>query len=53
MARKAVGEFRKQKVSSTETNRVLARHGSRKGPAQHRPAAISDTQNSNQLSLFD
>ncbi|QSP94921.1 deoxyribodipyrimidine photo-lyase [Marinobacter salinisoli] len=53
-ARKAMGEFYKSQVSRDETQRVLKRHGSRKGPAQRRPRpgpkkAASDAQ----LPLFD
>lgn len=52
-ARKAVAEFRQQAVSRAETERVLKRHGSRKGPVQKRPRldtrpAAEDPQ----LSLF-
>lgn len=52
VARKAVGDFRKQRVSKTETDRVLLRHGSRKGPVQKRPR-VPSKQQSDQLSLFD
>lgn len=52
-ARKAVGDFRKQHVSTEETRRVLARHGSRKGPHQARPKAARSAPPDNQLSLFD
>jgi deoxyribodipyrimidine photo-lyase len=52
VARKAVGDFRKQQVSKTETDRVLLRHGSRKGPVQKRPR-VPSKQQSDQLSLFD
>lgn len=58
-ARKAIGDFRKQHVSQEETNRVLERHGSRKGPVQKRPnlpgKQRKDARNANsdQLSLFD
>ncbi|MDI9244501.1 FAD-binding domain-containing protein [Marinobacter sp. CHS3-4] len=55
-ARKAVGEFRKQRVTESETQRVLTRHGSRKGPVQQRPRLPSKGQtlsDSDQLSLFD
>ena len=53
VARKAVGEFRKQQVSQTETDRVLNRHGSRKGPAQNRPRTGShDSEPASQLPLF-
>jgi len=59
VARKAVGDFRRQHVSQSETDRVLQRHGSRKGPVQARPSlpgkrskAAGDAA-SNQLSLFD
>lgn len=51
-ARKAVGDFRKQYVSREETDRVLARHGSRKGAIQKRPKMPSGT-HSDQLPLFD
>lgn len=59
-ARKAVAAWQ-QRVSATETRRVLARHGSRKGPAQRRPKLTSgrkqDPQREaceqSQLSLFD
>ncbi|TGN40427.1 FAD-binding domain-containing protein [Marinobacter confluentis] len=51
VARKAVGDFRKQHVSRSETDRVLQRHGSRKGPVQKRPKVPSD-RDSGQLSLF-
>ncbi|MGC8121444.1 FAD-binding domain-containing protein [Marinobacter sp. VGCF2001] len=54
VARKAVGDFRKQQVSQAETERVLSRHGSRKGPRQNRPKAGTATPSSApQLSLFD
>lgn len=52
-ARKAVGDFRKQRVSRGETERVLNRHGSRKGPVQRRPNVPDSTPNSGQLPLFD
>jgi len=56
-ARKAIGDFRKQRVSQAETGRVLAQHGSRKGPRQKRPNATAPgktaTTASDQLSLFD
>ncbi|MBW0147371.1 FAD-binding domain-containing protein [Marinobacter arenosus] len=53
-ARKAIGEFRKQHVSARETDRVLHRHGSRKGPVQRRPATPSrESPPDSQLSLFD
>jgi deoxyribodipyrimidine photo-lyase len=52
VARKAVGDFHKQRVSKTETDRVLLRHGSRKGPVQKRPR-VPSKQQSDQLSLFD
>ncbi|SFM99662.1 FAD-binding domain-containing protein [Marinobacter pelagius] len=52
-ARKAIGEFRKQHVSRAETERVLQRHGSRKGPVQKRPKLPSDQSQPDQLSLFD
>lgn len=52
VARKAIGDFRKRRVSHTETRRILERHGSRKGPAQRRPRVQSGSQ-SDQLSLFD
>jgi len=52
VARKAVGDFRKQHVSRSETDRVLNRHGSRKGPIQRRPK-LQTTKNSGQMSLFD
>lgn len=54
-ARKAVGDFRNTQVSREETNRVLKRHGSRKGPPQKRPAipAGRESHQKNQLSLFD
>ena len=52
-ARKAVGDFRKQHVSREETDRVLHRHGSRKGPHQTRPKTVSKQPPDNQLSLFD
>ncbi|MBW7470998.1 deoxyribodipyrimidine photo-lyase [Marinobacter sp. M216] len=53
-ARKAIGEFRKYKVSREETDRVLHRHGSRKGPVQQRPRTPSGPgPDSPQLSLFD
>ncbi|HKK55192.1 deoxyribodipyrimidine photo-lyase [Marinobacter sp.] len=59
LARKAVGDFRRQYVSAEETSRVLARHGSRRGPVQKRPAVSGSgkkddgTAGSSQLSLFD
>ena len=56
IARKAVGDFRKQHVSRDETARVLERHGSRKGPVQKRPRhPRNNTENTRdgQLSLFD
>ena len=52
-ARKAIGEFRKQHVSRAETERVLQRHGSRKGPVQKRPTLPTDMGQPDQLSLFD
>ncbi|MDO3720758.1 deoxyribodipyrimidine photo-lyase [Marinobacter sp. chi1] len=53
-ARKAMGAFYKARVSREETQRVLARHGSRKGPAQRRPRPSSNkTPADSQLSLFD
>lgn len=52
VARKAIGDFRKQNVSREETERVLDRHGSRKGPVQNRPKVPTEKP-SNQLSLFD
>ncbi|MGF2733890.1 FAD-binding domain-containing protein [Marinobacter sp. DUT-1] len=52
-ARRAIGEFRKQHVSRAETERVLKRHGSRKGPVQKRPTLPSDRGKPDQLSLFD
>jgi deoxyribodipyrimidine photo-lyase len=53
VARKAVGEFRKRQVSQTETDRVLNRHGSRKGPTQNRPRTGShDSEPASQLPLF-
>ena len=53
-ARKAIGEFRKQHVSRAETDRVLQRHGSRKGPVQKRPSVpADDNRRDDQLSLFD
>lgn len=52
-ARKAVGDFRKRHVSQTETDRVLSRHGSRKGPVQKRPKPAGDEPQTDQLSLFD
>jgi len=51
-ARKAIGDFRKQRVSRTETDRVLQRHGSRKGPVR-KPHDVKSRSDSNQLSLFD
>ncbi|GHD50322.1 deoxyribodipyrimidine photo-lyase family protein (cryptochrome) [Marinobacter persicus] len=56
-ARKAIGEFRKQHVSGPETDRVLMRHGSRKG-APRRPSGntrgkTAGSAQTNQLSLFD
>ncbi|WP_373000400.1 FAD-binding domain-containing protein [Marinobacter sp.] len=54
VARKAVGDFRKQQVSQDETRRVLERHGSRKGPRQARPKLPENRDDkANQLSLFD
>jgi len=59
VARKAVGDFRRQYVSAEETSRVLAQHGSRKGPVQRRPAVPGKQRkddgkaSSDQLSLFD
>ncbi|MBW4934303.1 FAD-binding domain-containing protein [Marinobacter sp. F4206] len=54
VARKAVGEFRKQHVSQAETDRVLHRHGSRKGTVQQRPKTPSKPgPDSSQMSLFD
>ncbi|MEE3118151.1 MAG: deoxyribodipyrimidine photo-lyase, partial [Pseudomonadota bacterium] len=53
-ARKAIGEFRKQNVSRAEPDRVLQRHGSRKGPVQKRPSVpAGDNRRDDQLSLFD
>ncbi|WP_296933152.1 FAD-binding domain-containing protein [uncultured Marinobacter sp.] len=52
VARKAIGDFRKQHVSQAETDRVLLQHGSRKGPVQKRPS-LPSKQQSDQLSLFD
>ncbi len=53
-ARKAIGEFRQQHVSRTETARVLQRHGSRKGPVQKRPSTRKEPPPPNpQFSLFD
>jgi len=53
-ARKAIGDFRKHHVSRAETDRVLQRHGSRKGPIQKRPSVHSGKPlNDHQLSLFD
>lgn len=53
-ARKAVGDFRSNHVSQEETDRVLQRHGSRKGPVQRRPGVASKaTLQDSQLSLFD
>ncbi|MFN2361937.1 MAG: FAD-binding domain-containing protein, partial [Marinobacter sp.] len=55
-ARKAVGDFRQRHVSREETNRVLERHGSRKGPVQKRPkppGKKTKKTNDDQLSLFD
>ncbi|MDX1634198.1 MAG: FAD-binding domain-containing protein [Marinobacter sp.] len=52
-ARKAVADFRKQSVSRAETERVLKRHGSRKGPIQKRPRLDSaPAPDSQQLNLF-
>lgn len=51
-ARKAIGEFRNRHVTPTETDRVLRRHGSRKGPPQKRPK-VTSASDSSQLSLFD
>ncbi|WP_203143091.1 FAD-binding domain-containing protein [Marinobacter mangrovi] len=52
-ARQAVSEFRKNHVTRAETDRVLKRHGSRKGPRQNRPKVRGKQQDdSNQLSLF-
>ena len=51
-ARKAIGDFRSNHVSRPETDRVLQRHGSRKGPVQKRPTVPSGN-HSDQLSLFD
>lgn len=59
VARKAVGDFRKQYVSEEETSRVLEQHGSRKGPVQKRPTVPGKWKknegkvSSGQLSLFD
>lgn len=53
VARKAIGDFRKRCVSQAETDRVLRRHGSRKGPRQSRPKAASPSIDSGQLSLFE
>lgn len=57
VARKAIGDFRKRSVSRAETDRVLKRHGSRKGPVQKRPGVPSSPRKedgqSDQLSLFD
>ncbi|WP_150910686.1 FAD-binding domain-containing protein [Marinobacter halotolerans] len=56
VARKAVGEFRRQHVSRSETERVLDRHGSRKGPVQNRPKhpeRKTGKTSDSQLSLFD
>jgi len=53
-ARKAVGDFRQAHVSEEETDRVLQRHGSRKGPRQSRPGPVrGNTPANHQLSLFD
>lgn len=53
-ARKAISEFRNAHVSQAETERVLKRHGSRKGPQQSRPKVRNKKlDDSSQLSLFD
>lgn len=52
-ARKAIGDFRKQSLSLKETDRVLLRHGSRKGPIQRRPRQPGKQTDNSQLSLFD
>ena len=56
-ARKAIGEFRKQHVSGPETDRVLARHGSRKGAPRRTSGTTrgrtTGSAQANQLSLFD
>lgn len=54
-ARRAVAEFRRRHVTREETQRVLHRHGSRKGPRQRRPAtgAPGKTAGDSQLDLFE
>lgn len=52
-ARNAIAEFRRRRVSRKETDRVLQRHGSRKGPAQRRPRTPAPRPDGSQLSLFD
>lgn len=53
-ARKQMSEFRRTHVSQAETERVLKRHGSRKGPQQNRPkVGAGRAADSSQLSLFD
>ncbi|PVY75853.1 deoxyribodipyrimidine photo-lyase family protein (cryptochrome) [Tamilnaduibacter salinus] len=51
-ARRAVREFRRQHVSEAETNRVLDRHGSRKGPPQKRPKPPRENAGDDQMTLF-
>ncbi|WP_442915600.1 FAD-binding domain-containing protein [Marinobacter sp. C2H3] len=51
-ARRAIGEFRQRHVSQAETDRVLQRHGSRKGPVQRRPKPPKPAVDSGQMSLF-
>ncbi|WP_111494544.1 FAD-binding domain-containing protein [Marinobacter bohaiensis] len=53
-ARLAVAEFRREHVTQQETDRVLERHSSRKGPRQSRPKVRGKAgAGDNQLSLFD
>lgn len=51
-ARQAMGDFIRHRVNAEETERVLARHGSRRRQHQHRRPVAKSSENEQQLTLF-